>query len=371
MSANESISLLIAAGGTGGHILPAIALGRALEKAAQVNIYYVCGSRPVELDLYHREGIHPIVMGVRQLGTNVFQRFRGAFAAVTVAGEIWSFIRRHNVRAVIGMGGYVSGPAVLAGILGRCPTLIHEANSVAGRTNRWVAPWVDVVAVNFSAACQQMRAKRCEIVGMPIRDEVFRGNKDAAYSHFGLDPGKRTLLVLGGSQGALYLYRALLKTLPHLDVPEHRDLQLLWSTGAANFEELQRSLGEYHLKWLSVKLVPFIARMDLALACADAAISRAGASTAAELLAAGVYALYIPLPTAIYDHQRKNAEELVRAGVGLMLLESEIFPERTAHLIRKLLSEAQEKHEYVAHYGQIHRESASKLARCVLDLILS
>lgn len=371
MSANDSVNILIAAGGTGGHILPAIALGRALAKAADVNIYYVCGSRPVELDLYHREGIQPIVMGVRQLGTDVFQRLRGAIAAARVTNEIWSFIHRHNVRAVIGLGGYVSGPAILAGVLARRRTLIHEANSVAGRTNRWVAPWVDVVAVNFSAACQQMRAKRCEIVGMPIRDDVFCANKDDAYSHFELDPRKRTLLVLGGSQGALYLYRALLKTLPHLDVPEHGDLQLLWSTGTANFEELQRTLDECRLKWLSVKLVPFIARMDLALACADAAISRAGASTSAELLAAGVYTLYVPLPTAIYDHQRKNAEELLRAGVGLMLLESEMTPERTAHVIKKLLSEAQEKHEYVAQYGQIHRESASKLAQRVLELVLS
>ncbi|MCX7625494.1 MAG: UDP-N-acetylglucosamine--N-acetylmuramyl-(pentapeptide) pyrophosphoryl-undecaprenol N-acetylglucosamine transferase [Candidatus Sumerlaeaceae bacterium] len=371
MSATNSINIMIAAGGTGGHIIPAIALGRALEKAAPVNIFYVCGNRSVELDLYHREGIQPIVMGVRQLGKALFQRLGGSLAAATVAGSLWNFIRRHNIRAVVGFGGYVSGPAILAGILARRRTLIHEANSVAGRTNRWVAPWVDVVAVNFAAACQQMRAKQCEVVGMPIRDDVFCGNREEAYRHFGLDPRKRTLLVLGGSQGALYLYRALLQALPHLDVPEFGDLQILWSTGVANFDELSHRLEENALRWLSVKLVPFIARMDLALACADAAVSRAGASTCAELSAVGIYTLYIPLPTAIYDHQRRNADELTQAGVGLQLPENEMSPERTANIIKKLLSEAPAKREYVAKYGQIHRDAATKLARRVLDLAFS
>ncbi len=368
MTKRAKRKVLIAAGGTGGHILPAIALGHALEERGDVSVSYLCGERPVELDLYRRENIEPFVMPVRQLGKSVTERVRGLYAAASVAWHCVRLIQKQGIDIVVGMGGYVSGPALLAGILCGSSTVIHEANSVPGKTNRWVAPWVTAVAVNFPSTASQLRSKRCHIIGMPIRKRIWCGSREKGIELFRLDPRKRTLLVVGGSQGARYLYHSLVASLPFLDKPAFEDLQLLWSAGTNNYDELVRAVDELQLRYLNVKVVPFITEMEHALACADAAISRAGASTIAELLATGVYALYIPLPSAIYDHQRRNAEELVRAGVGMMLLEQEMSPERVASRVEQLFADAPNRREAVKEAGEIHRMAASKLANLVCEM---
>jgi UDP-N-acetylglucosamine--N-acetylmuramyl-(pentapeptide) pyrophosphoryl-undecaprenol N-acetylglucosamine transferase len=362
------LKILMAAGGTGGHILPAVATGRALAASYGADVFYLCGERPIELELYRSHGVEPVVFPARQLGSGLLSKLRGAAGAGTMTARCMAFIRHNAIDAVVGLGGYVAGPAVLAGILARRPTIIHEANAVPGKTNRWLAPWVDLTAVNFPSTCRLLRARRCLAVGMPIRQDVLGGDRLEACREFGLDPAKRTLLVLGGSQGARYLYRALVASLSELDAPDLHDVQLLWSTGRDNFLELSESIGALQLRYLDVRLQPFIVRMDLALACADAAVSRAGASTIAELLAAGVYALYIPLPSAIYDHQRLNAEELVRAGLGEILPEKEMAPPRTAAAVRSVLSSASARREAVKRAGQAHIEAARRLAEEITRL---
>jgi UDP-N-acetylglucosamine--N-acetylmuramyl-(pentapeptide) pyrophosphoryl-undecaprenol N-acetylglucosamine transferase len=367
MTERRLSKVLLAAGGTGGHILPAIALGRALEERGLAKVSYLCGQRPVELDLYSRENIEPIVVAVRQLGASVLERLRGGWAAIAVTWRCRRLIHEERFDAVVGMGGYVSGPAVLAGIVTRRATVIHEANSVPGKTNRWLAPWVKMVAVNFSRTASQLRSRQCEIVGMPIRSRILHGFREKGIELFGLDARKRTLLVVGGSQGARNLNYALAGALPLLDRPEFSDVQLLWSTGASHYDNLVGLVSRLGLQHLRVKLVPFIAEMEHALACADAAISRAGASAIAELLATGVFALYVPLPNAIYDHQRKNALELVSAGLGMMLLEHEMTPQTTMSAIAELLALAPAKREAVAAAGEIHRHAAEKLAMLVSE----
>lgn len=367
MSASQPINVLIAAGGTGGHILPAIALGRALAKDWGAHVHYLCGTRPVELDLYQREGIEPFVVPVRQLGNSLRERVRGLAAVGAVSWQVGQFIRAQKINVVVGMGGYVAGPALLAALLMRRATVIHEANSVPGRTNRWVARWVNVAAVNFPCTCAALRGANCLAVGMPIREEVTRGQREEGYSSFQLDRAKQTLLILGGSQGARNLYRSILEALPTLDIPRATCLQLLWSTGVNNFSELSDAISKLNLKHLTVRLFPFISRMDLALASADAAISRAGVSTIAELLATGVYALYVPLPSAIYDHQRKNAEQLVKAGLGMMVTEQELQPDRLARALWELLEKAPTKRNDILKAGAFHREAASRLARVVVE----
>lgn len=368
MSERTEVKVLIAAGGTGGHILPAIALGRELVSRHSVEVLYLCGQRPVELELYRRSGIDPIVVPARQLGAGLRSRLRGLWHAFRVTAFAMNLIRRESVRVVVGMGGYVSGPAMLAAVLARRPTLIHEANSVPGKTNRWLAPWVDVVAVNFPAALDSLRCRRAEVVGMPIREEIWQGCREMGWREFDLEPRRRTLLVVGGSQGARNLSLKLLEALPHLDAPDMEGVQILWSSGTTNFEELDAALRQRSWRFLKIRLLPFISRMDLALAVADAAVSRAGASTIAEFLATGIYALYIPLPIAVYDHQRLNAEQLERAGLGELLPEHAMNPSATAGRIRSLLQKAPERRPAVKAAGQLHRESASKVADLVLQL---
>ncbi|MCX7017742.1 MAG: UDP-N-acetylglucosamine--N-acetylmuramyl-(pentapeptide) pyrophosphoryl-undecaprenol N-acetylglucosamine transferase [bacterium] len=333
------MKLLIAAGGTGGHIIPAIALGEALRQHHPgAPIRYLCGEREIELRLYADNGIEPIVLPARQLGSGLAAHAIGLAAALANTARAAALIRREHFDTVIGMGGYVSGPAVAAAVMLRRASAIHEANSIPGKTNRLLAPFVDLCAINFPMTAGMLRSRKILRTGLPMRGDIDKGARDDAMKHFALDPRKRTLLVMGGSQGARYLYRTIMQTLPALDIHAHADVQVLWSTGRTNHEELTEELAKTDLEYLSVRLEPFIERMDLALAAADTALARAGAGAIAEMLACGVYALYIPLPSAIYDHQTQNAREVAAAGAGEAIPENSFTVRRAAVAIASLLS---------------------------------
>jgi UDP-N-acetylglucosamine--N-acetylmuramyl-(pentapeptide) pyrophosphoryl-undecaprenol N-acetylglucosamine transferase len=364
------VKALIAAGGTGGHILPAIALGEAIRRNEPGStVDFLCGQREVEQGLYAQNGIAPVTLPARQLGVGLSGRAMGLWAALRNLFRAYRLIVRNRYDVVVGMGGYVAGPAVLAGILARKPTAIHEANSVPGKTNRVLSRWVDLCAVNFEAAGKRMKARRTEVVGMPIRQHVLDGSREEAVRFFRMDGEKRTLLVVGGSQGARYLYQTLMEALPILDEPEHGDVQILWSTGTDNFEALEGRLRTLSLKRLDVRLHPFITRMELALAVADVAVSRAGASTIAELLASGIYALYVPLPGAIYDHQTLNARDVVAARMGDLVPERDLTPATAAKAITSLLEKAGPGKRMTVEESGFHRLAAERLAALLEGLV--
>lgn len=361
--------ILIAAGGTGGHIFPAIALGAALrEHYPDVQCDFLCGERELERRLYASNGIVPVVFPARQLGRGITGKATGALAAALNTLRAVRLILRNRYQVVVGMGGYVCGPAMAAARLTGRRTAIHEANSIPGKTNRLLAPWVDLSAVHFPATCAQFRARKCVPVGMPIRRQVTSGSREEGLRLFNLDPDRRTLLVLGGSQGAKYLYDTLMNAIPLLDTAEQADCQILWSTGTGNYDELAGRLREHATRHISVNLFPFIDRMEHALAVADVAVARAGASTIAELLACGIYALYIPFPAAIYDHQTLNAREVVAAGAGDLLPEKELTPERAAAQIRMLFDRARQSSRLTVPEGLDSRDAARRLAEMVLSL---
>lgn len=335
------LRLLIAAGGTGGHILPAVALGEALSTYhKEVEFRYLCGERPLERELYAQNAIEPIVLPARQVGRGISGKLQGFGAALGNTFRAMALLRREKFDAVIGMGGYVTGPAVLAGVLLGRKTAIHEANSIPGKTNRYLAPWVDLCAVHFPVTGRLLRSKRVLVCGMPIRQSFSSGCREQGQKIFGLSTHKRTLLISGGSQGAKYLYATLMSALPQIDTPENEDLQILWSTGTGNYEELNRQLQGVALQHLTVKLIPFIKETNHAFAAADVALARAGASTIAEFLASGLFALYVPLPSAIYDHQTLNAREVVKLDAGEMIAEKELSAARVGQAVRSLLEKA-------------------------------
>ncbi|PKO16501.1 hypothetical protein CVU37_11020 [candidate division BRC1 bacterium HGW-BRC1-1] len=363
------MKILIAAGGTGGHIFPAIALGEALAcYYPETRFDYLCGERPLELGLYEKQGIKPIVLPARQLGNGIVSRARGWLAAAANTGRAFRLIRNEQYDVIIGMGGYVTGPAVLAGIFARRATAIHEANSVPGRTNRILAPLVSLATVHFETTGKYWKARRTVRVGMPLRKQVFEGERAEAMQQLRLDPARRTLLVVGGSQGARFLYENLMDALPSLDTPDHSDVQLLWSTGAANFEMLNDRLKGLPLKHLSVLLQPFIDRMDLALAAADFAVARSGASAGAELVSCGIPTLFIPFPHAIYDHQTTNASEFVAAGGGEMVAEKDLTPVVFAERISKLLGDSRSEKRGQVVSSLDSRDAAQRLAELLHQL---
>jgi len=331
----EICRVLIAAGGTGGHIYPGIAVGKVIEEkhGNEAEVWYACGERELERKLYAENFISPVVFPARQIRSGVAGKISSWGSAFGNLIRAARFLRREQIDVVLGMGGYVAGPTILAAKLLGCRTAIHEANSIPGRTNRWLAPYMDLVAVHFKSTLKQLRTSRGEVVGMPIRALGWAGSRQDAAAKFGLNPEIQTALVMGGSQGARYLYEKIADSLPLLDSKLTAPLQLLWSTGEANHAFIADRVSKLQLANIKISLQPFVSEMGAALACSDFAIARSGAGTVAELVGHRVFAIYVPFPNAIYDHQTLNAQEAANMGMGVVLKENEISPDRLTDTI--------------------------------------
>jgi len=331
----------MAAGGTGGHISPALAIGEHVARLdAACRIEYVCGARPVEVEVYQRAGVTPNVMDIAQLVpgwrallTNV-RNFRRALKAAR------EFLRADPPRVVVGMGGYVCYPAVSAASGEGIPTMIHEQNAVAGRANRWLSRRVTAIACAYPQAAAAFPPDKTRVTGNPVRPEFVGGDRAAGLRQWALTADVPTLLISGGSQGARRLNQVILDALQFLDQAAAAlgGLQLLWSCGEKNFDELDGALKQTAFRRLAVRLVPFIREMGLAYAVADLALCRAGAMTISELTANGVAAVFVPLSDAIADHQRLNALPLAEAGAAVVLNERDLDGRRLADEVNRLLS---------------------------------
>lgn len=335
-SSDTKMKVLIAAGGTGGHIFPGIATGLTLKKLyPQYEVYYACGERELELNIYKNNNITPVVFPSRQLGSGIMSKINGVLAALKITVAARKYIRQNNIDVVIGFGGYVSGPVTLGGVLAGVKTAVHEANSIPGKTNKILAPLVNLTAVHFPITTQHLKGRKTVVVGMPIRPLTQVADTATARESLGLDLQKQTLLIMGGSQGAKYLYEKITAALPALDKELKQPIQILWSTGQNNFSDLESVLSKLSLNNITVKLTPFISDVGTALSAATIAVARAGASALAELTAFNIYTLYVPFPAAIYDHQTLNAQQIEKYGAGLVLPEKSLSDQVITHSILK------------------------------------
>lgn len=317
--------IVIAAGGTGGHIFPAIATGREIsELAPNSTVVYACGERPLEIELYRKNGVEPVIFPARQIRPGIVGKIRGVMAA---AGNVWrgrQWVRSVKADLVVGFGGYVAGPTVLGAKFAGCKTALHEANSIPGRTNRILGPMMDITATHFESTLEHLGGRNKLAVGMPLRRLDYDLDRGEARKRLGLDPSMQTLLIMGGSQGAKFLYETIAGKLQELDQAVAGPVQVLWSTGQNNFDELKKQTDQIPLENLKLHLVPFISDMNGALRGADIALARAGASAFAELTSFRIYTVYVPFPGAIYDHQTLNALEAEKYGLGTVIPEKEV-----------------------------------------------
>ena len=334
--------LVIAAGGTGGHISPALAVAEHLGRIEpSCRVEFVCGTRPVEIEIYHKAGIEPKVMEIQPLVrgwralANVcnLRRSLRAARAYLRGGE--------RPRVVVGMGGYVCVPVVLAAAGARIPTMIHEQNAVAGRANRWLGRRVRAIACAYPEAARAFPRSKTRVTGNPVRAEFVGGDREVALRRWELSAEVPTLLVFGDSQGAHHLNQVVLEAVNLLDdtAADSDALQLLWSCGERNFDELNERLRRCNLRRLTARLVPFIREMGLAYAAADLALCRAGAMTLAELTANGLPAILVPLPAATAAHQHLNARPLVQAGAVVVIEEDKLDGRGLATEVDSLLSD--------------------------------
>jgi UDP-N-acetylglucosamine--N-acetylmuramyl-(pentapeptide) pyrophosphoryl-undecaprenol N-acetylglucosamine transferase len=308
----SNLRVLIAGGGTGGHIIPALAVARELVARHSAEVLFVGTARGMESRLVPEAGFNLRLVDVGQLkNVSLVTRLRTLFALPRAIFACKEIIREFLPNVVFGVGGYASGPAMAAALWLRIPAMAFEPNAMPGLANRLVGKRVQAAAVNFTSAAKWFR--NAEVTGIPVRPEFFTL----------FAPTAPHLLIFGGSQGARIFNVHLPEIIVDLlgAVP---GLTVLHQSGQRQFEQTQAAYaasGADPKRW---EVRPFIDDMPARFAQATLVISRSGASTVAELAAAGKPALLVPFAAAADNHQLRNAEEMVKAGAAVLLDESEI-----------------------------------------------
>ncbi len=331
--------ILIMAGGTGGHVYPALAVARALQARSQ-DVVWLGTERGFEARVVPAAGIE--IEWVRIQGL----RRKGLLALLLAPLQIaWALMQsltvivRRRPAAVLGMGGFASGPGGVAAWLTRRPLVIHEQNAVAGMTNRLLARLARVVLQAFPGSFNSSIS--AETVGNPVREDIAA--VPPPHERYAHRRGALRVLVLGGSQGALALNRTVPAALALL--AEDVRPVIRHQCGERTLDVARAAYAEHGV---DVDLVPFIDDMAEAYAWADLVICRAGALTVAELCAVGVPALFVPYPAAVDDHQTANARPMADAGAALIIPESELTPDHLADLLREWLQSRAELQQRAA-----------------------
>jgi UDP-N-acetylglucosamine--N-acetylmuramyl-(pentapeptide) pyrophosphoryl-undecaprenol N-acetylglucosamine transferase len=323
--------VLIAAGGTGGHIYPGIAVAQEIvRRDASSKVQFVGTARGLETRLVPQAGFElSLIESAGLKNVSLSARVKGVALLPKSFLSARRLMRQFRPEVVVGAGGYVSGPVVLTAALTKLPTLVMESNALPGMTNRVLARFVDRAAVSFAQALPYFRGK-AKVTGNPVRREFFEIPPKQR------EPGKFSLLVFGGSQGARAINEAMVAALPKLkEVPGV--LRIKHQTGSADFEKVKAAYAA--AGWDDrADVRSYIDNMMADFAAADLVLCRAGATTTAELIAAGKASIMIPFPQAADDHQRKNAEALQTAGAAKMILQHELSGDRLAAEIAKLMN---------------------------------
>lgn len=356
--------IAIACGGTGGHLFPGLAAAEALQRWG-CDIALLISKKEVD-----QEAVKSAVdMRVLPLPAVALQNRRwsgflkGCWQSYGICKR--SFDQRRP-QAVLAMGGFTSAPPVLAGKRVGAATFLHESNSIPGRANRWLSPWVDGVFVGFTTAGSRLYHQSIRLVGTPVRSQFKPSDPKPCRMALGLSPDKPVLLVMGGSQGASGINRLIEGAIPILaaKVP---DLQFLHLTGG---EERQKLQAAYLAHRRRAVVRPFLTEMELALGAATLVVNRAGASSLAELAAMQAPAVLIPYPHATDDHQVHNARAFVGSGAARMLEQGSANSQMLASAILDLLNDSQAREKMCSAQRQWHFPNAAEdMARHICEHI--
>jgi UDP-N-acetylglucosamine--N-acetylmuramyl-(pentapeptide) pyrophosphoryl-undecaprenol N-acetylglucosamine transferase len=326
---------MIAAGGTGGHIYPGIAVAQEImRRDAGSKVRFVGTAKGLETRLVPQAGFELSLIdsaGLKNVGR--IAQMRGLVLLPKSFVSAWGLIRQFRPDVVVGAGGYVSGPVVMMAALTNRRTLVMESNALPGWTNRKLARFVDRAAVSFEQALPFFRGKGV-VTGNPVRREFFEIPPKQR------EPGRFSLLIFGGSQGARAINEGMIAALPELESLKPT-LRIKHQTGPADLDKVKTAYAA--AGWdEQADVRSYIDNMMADFAAADLVICRAGATTTAELIAAGKPSIMIPFPFAADDHQRKNAEALEAAGASRLILQKDLSAERLAKEIRVLAESPQQ-----------------------------
>jgi len=344
----SGLRVMIAGGGTGGHVMPGLAIARELRDKYGAEVRFVGTARGLETRLVPEAGFKLELVRSGQLkNVSLATRARTAIDVPLGVLECVRLLRAFKPQVVVGVGGYASGPGMLAAILLRVPTLAYEPNAVPGLTNRAVGQWVNAAAVNFEQTTRYFR--NAEVTGVPVRPEIFALPAKA-------EGGNLQLLVTAGSNGAQVFNETMPKILADLlaGVP---GLTIMHQAGPRQLEATRAAYAATGADAARWSVEAFLTDMPAQYGAADLVLARAG-STIAELCAAGKPSLLVPLATAADDHQRKNAEVLVAAGAAAMLLQHDVTPASLLEALRALLLDPQRRSAMAAKAKGLARAGA-------------
>jgi UDP-N-acetylglucosamine--N-acetylmuramyl-(pentapeptide) pyrophosphoryl-undecaprenol N-acetylglucosamine transferase len=323
------MKVIIAGGGTGGHLFPGIAVAREIQRRrAGSSILFVGAEQGIETKIVPKEGFELRTLplgGIKGLGA--VRQVRNLMGMVSGIGKARQILREFKPDAVIGVGGYASFPMLTAAVIGGFPRVIMEQNAIPGLANRVLGKWVDFAAVT-DARTESYFGKRAVVTGNPIRPE-FKSIPPKAHV------APYTILIFGGSQGAQSINRALVEALA--EVSEWKDrLRFVHQTGERQLEEIKRA---YAAKGFEADVRTFFNDFYQQYAAADLIVSRSGATTVAEIKAAGRAAILIPFPFATDDHQMKNARAMAEENAAIVISNSELNGKRLAQAITELIGD--------------------------------
>lgn len=339
--------IIISGGGTGGHIYPALAIVKQLERLANpAEILFVGTQEGLEADIVPKAGYRLQTIHVGGLERQL--SWRNVQTLLRTVGGVWqsrSILREFHPDIVIGTGGYVCGPVLLMASLLKIPTLIQEQNAIPGVTNRILARFVDKIAVGYAEAIPRFAAARKTVVtGNPIRADVMEITREQGQRELGLAADKLTILVSGGSRGAQSINKATVAAAQAL--AQRPGIQLLHVTGKSDYNNvvgLYNQIGIEPEKNGNINIRPYLYNMPHALAAADFAVFRAGAIGLAELTARGIPAVLVPYPYAAENHQEHNARVLEANGAAVVIRDADLNGERLLNVIENVLANPQKR----------------------------
>lgn len=318
----NQLKIILSGGGTGGHIFPAVSIANEIRSIVpDVEILFVGALGKMEMEKVPAAGYKIIglpIAGIQRKLT--LSNLKFPFLLIKSILKARSIVKEFKPNVVVGTGGYASGPLLRAATSMGIPALIQEQNSYAGVTNKWLSKKASKICVAYEGMEQFFPKEKIIMTGNPVRQDIkdIEQKRNEGQKFFGLDPDKKTLLVVGGSLGAKGINEAMS---PGLQTLADNNIQLIWQTGKPYFETAKQQTSAFTEK--NIKAVDFISRMDLAYAVADCVISRAGAGAVSELCIVKKPAILVPLATAAEDHQTKNAMSLVNKQAAILVKDSE------------------------------------------------
>jgi len=356
--------ILFAGGGTAGHLMPAINIAREIVKSNRaIEPFFVGKTGGMEKRIVESYGFKIKEMDIIGMKRNVAGVLRFVMKWFAGYSQAKRLINMVSPLAVVGTGGYISAPVVRAAHKKDIPIFLQEQNSLPGLASRRLSRYARGIFTAYESAAKYLQADKCSLIGNPIRTDLGDADRNSSYVGFNLDPGKNTILILGGSSGARGINSAISKIARENRIPS--GWQVIWQTGREDYNNMNSSLPSTAS---NIKIKPFIDDMPAAYAVADLVISRSGAMAISEITAMGLPSILIPYPHATGDHQTLNARFVEEAGAGVIIQEKEIN-ERLNDVLDDLTGNGEKRKSMSEKARRLGKPRAAEImARTILEM---